>query len=88
MDIRAGLAFLTVQFTHHTTGGVDLDPFGAGLAPQDLFLSRLKSDFADLETWNPQQVVRIFDPLEVIIADRANIAHHMREIRPDRIGAG
>ena len=77
LDIGAGGAFLPFEFAHHPAGGVDLDPLGAGLAAQQLLALGLEPDLADLEAGDQQQGIGRVDPLEVAVADRADIAHDM-----------
>jgi hypothetical protein len=88
LDVGAGLALLPVEFADHPPGRVDLDPAGAGTAAKRRFHLGLCGVFADLEIGNLQQRVGIVEPLQIVVADRPDIAHHMGEIGLQRIGPG
>ena len=87
LDIGAGNPLLAVQFAHHPAHGVHLDPLGAGRPAQVALHFQLDPGFADLEFRDLQQRVGVFKLGQIIIADRADIAHHMRHIGPQRIAA-
>jgi len=88
LQIGAGLALAPVQLAHDAAIGVDFDPFGAGLAAQQILLLGLQPDLADLKARDAQHRFRVLYLAQVIVADRADIAHHMGKIAGLRIDPG
>ena len=88
LDIFASKAFLPVKFPHHAAKGVDLDPLGASRSAQGVFQLVFHTGFADLEFWNLQQRVLIFDLGQVVVANGAHVANDVTHICAVRVMAG
>ena len=87
LDVLARRALVTAQFAHHSAGGVDLDPAGAGLAAQLVLEARLDTELADRKARDLEQGIGVLDARLVEFAERADIAHDMGEIAPHRVMA-
>ena len=69
-----------VEFAHNPPISIDFYPLCSGLAAEIDFHLCLKPDLADLKPGNEQKLVGIFNLVEIIVADRPDITHHMRQI--------
>jgi hypothetical protein len=76
---------VAVQLAHLAACGVDLDPLGARASAQFAFHAGFDIVAADLEIGDLQDRVRVAGLFDVVIRDRPHIAHHMGEIRAQRI---
>jgi hypothetical protein len=88
LHVGPRLPLLPVKLADHPPDGINLDPSRTGAAAQHVLHPRLDADLSDLETRDLQERIGVFQPRQVCLADGADIANHMREIRPERIVPG
>ena len=85
LNVRTWTSFAPVQFAHDAARGVDFFTFYAGLAAQTVLLLGFNANLADLEPRDQQQLVGGFYLVQVIVADRTDIAQHMGKVRSQRV---
>ena len=82
--LAAAIALVARQFADHPAIGIDLDLAGAGGAAQILVVDFLDAAFTDLESGQAQDRLIL---VQLLFADRADIADQMRRLIDHRVGA-